>query len=910
LTIIASIKILNTPGTNASTMKDTSSHNASLSSKATLQPWLPYALVIIWLFFLAITIWHHALASQQPPIYDGLSYFLKAKNYWEAISQHRGFNPFSIAPAVRPPGTVLMSFPFGYDGNFHAFHFRSIFFPLALTVIAAWISLRSRIIGPPAGIVSVALVLALSSLPLFYSFEPNSQLASHIVWGHVDSFFAALAAVAAASTIASLHARSLGWLLVGALAASFSLWVKPSGLMIMALNTILWTAFAIGKQFLSRNDSEVRFKNTRYLVRGLLLMLPLYSLVIVISTVGGYLTMAEIEYFSTGMEVLKSLRTSPWTIQEAVDIVRSTVGFPYAALCLICILGAVPAAARARGITGRIQDPAIIGIVGGVCFLIAGLGWWIWATSGVMVRYMFPFMLMFAISMLPSIGIVAMRSAPIVRICVVLIGFGAAINIAVLLVTPEPSPAWQRATGVNLSAGVWNVEAEAARQFFTREFPRDDATVIYVFGAHPPTTVFESVMNFVAATEANAPNIQFLRPIDWLRPAAYRFNELLSADYLLVTPLRGGSLPVTRTRYDNYYLEEEALRIWASSLSDVDGVHAEINLPNLLLLKIVDRSALHKTATALIDKFTWSSAFLTANANLWTDASRLSTEISQRRVLARDVVFGEAIDILALTANRDGADKISTIDVWWRPKNEQLEGHAKLLFEFKTESGQTTLKGEIRLPMREPPDPSRPIRFDSATFRLPIQAHANELFLSANIGSTSLSVMSSAASEDPYHVSVSLSGDTSTRRWWSPAEVIATRPKLLVDTRFGGTDGSKPMQLRAVDLDTKKGYLLARFWLSSAYQLPAGDWYLFGHIIDGSGNILIGNQILLTRFNPPSPQQQLRVYKLMFPSGRPSGAKAFAFGIYRPGDPPVFLDADQGQRDWGSHRVIVPLPPE
>ena len=154
------------------------------------KPWFPHLAVIVWLFYLAITIWAHATLSQQPPLYDALGYFLKGKNFWDLLWQHHVFNPF-VWPEYRPPGTILMSFPYGYDG-FQAFHFRSVFFPIVLAAIAGWIVLRENAAKAEPAAIYVVLVLAVTSLPMFYELEPSS-LGSHVTWGHVDPFFAAFA---------------------------------------------------------------------------------------------------------------------------------------------------------------------------------------------------------------------------------------------------------------------------------------------------------------------------------------------------------------------------------------------------------------------------------------------------------------------------------------------------------------------------------------------------------------------------------------------------------------------------------------------------------------------------------------------------------------------------------------------
>src|SRR5450759_3536200 len=109
-------------------------------SRAIWQPWLPHLLVIIWLLYLAVAIWQRALHSAQPPLFDPLSYMQKALYFWRAVEQGTLVNPFSLEPSVRPPGTILMSYPFGFSPDFRGFYFRSVFLPILCVVAAVYIA--------------------------------------------------------------------------------------------------------------------------------------------------------------------------------------------------------------------------------------------------------------------------------------------------------------------------------------------------------------------------------------------------------------------------------------------------------------------------------------------------------------------------------------------------------------------------------------------------------------------------------------------------------------------------------------------------------------------------------------------------------------------------------------------------
>ena len=97
---------------------------------------LPLLTLIITILILGILIFDHVSLSQQIPVFDALTYTQKAKNFWDTVDKFQLFqlktwiSPLDIEPTTRPPGTILMSYPFGFSDNPHGFFFRSIFIPI------------------------------------------------------------------------------------------------------------------------------------------------------------------------------------------------------------------------------------------------------------------------------------------------------------------------------------------------------------------------------------------------------------------------------------------------------------------------------------------------------------------------------------------------------------------------------------------------------------------------------------------------------------------------------------------------------------------------------------------------------------------------------------------------------------
>src|SRR6516162_2380979 len=72
-------------------------------------------LLCLCLAILSIGVWKHVRRSEQPPLYDAISYMAKAKAFWDMVVSGHWENPLNLQPVLRPPATILMSYPFGFS---------------------------------------------------------------------------------------------------------------------------------------------------------------------------------------------------------------------------------------------------------------------------------------------------------------------------------------------------------------------------------------------------------------------------------------------------------------------------------------------------------------------------------------------------------------------------------------------------------------------------------------------------------------------------------------------------------------------------------------------------------------------------------------------------------------------------
>ena len=200
---------------------------------------LPIVLVGLWLAVIGTAIWSYAAAEVEPPAWDALSYAVKAFNFWDTVGRGHLFNPLNLQPAVRPPGTILMSYPFGFSHAFNAYYFRSMYLPIVLLAAAAYLACHRRGANRRASWATAVIALSLCGMPGLYQFQADTLPAVNF-WGLVDAFMAGVGAVAVAAAMRSVETRSAGWTIAAALAAAFCLMIKPAGGLVMVLVGATW----------------------------------------------------------------------------------------------------------------------------------------------------------------------------------------------------------------------------------------------------------------------------------------------------------------------------------------------------------------------------------------------------------------------------------------------------------------------------------------------------------------------------------------------------------------------------------------------------------------------------------------------------------------------------------------------
>lgn len=574
---------------------------------------IPHIFVFLWIIYLGTMIWLHAARSIQPPTNDPLTYMYKARNFWTTVYQKKWINPLNIEPTNRPPGTVLVSYPFGLSLNFKGFQFRSIYLPVLCTVFAVYIT-----IGWPKrhseGWQLAAIAILFSSMPLFYSFDYNEFNPKPFCWGLVDTFQAGVAGMATAGIINSLKKRSLPWLICGTLSGAFTLFIKPSGLMVMGILSIIWLIVIcmqyIGSIKNGQSNSGLHF----YTIIGGMLTLLVYGAVSLLCFSSKYFSTQNFDYAQKALRVMKNVLKS--SSSHILYLLYSSAGIVFMlwilGISILMITNLFLFKKLKYHLTsttkGLLLSVPVIWILGVFYWLVVQAG-------GNQVRYFYPFLLMGGICLIPAASEILSKSRPWFRGLLNLLCFVSAINLATLLALDSPSIKWQQFTGVNVTVGQDQEEINQAYRFLDELKKRNQFKKLYFFLSGALSDNFVNVGVYEAFKNPGLPVFIPVTSSDWTQGFLIRVNQILDSDVILIRKF-SDSNPDTffGQKLDTYLSESIAFQSWLNRLNRKEGIEIISDGNVLRLIEIIDKKAFSKALASFLSTRTWRPEFIAANS--------------------------------------------------------------------------------------------------------------------------------------------------------------------------------------------------------------------------------------------------------------------------------------------------------
>ena len=560
-------------------------------------------IVIGWLATIGMAEWFYAVAEAEPPGFDLLSYSIKASYFWEDITHGRFQNLLALAPSLRPPGTVLMSYPFGFSIFFEAFYFRSVFFPLVLLVGAVYIVGYRREMPDAAKWLLAVLSIAIGGMPVLFQFQGND--AAVVTWGGVDNFLAGVAAVAVASCMRSVRTHSTWWAVAAILAAAFCLMIKPAGLLIMA---------SVGASWLLLITFEVRWNLfrlwqepvlRRFCVVCLITGGIIYGLTIIAAFFSPYMSAANLASWARGLVILHRDFALSIDIDTVLRLLHLSFGYP---LLVLIGLGLI------AGITIREERGAAA--AAGLC-VATGIWFWIFAAGrSANVRYVLFFGAMAFIILVPSLVRTTSYLPAWLRLGAAAAIMAPTAAISLLLFSPRPPADWQRLLGINLSSGVFRAEDDQAVALLSNlQEEGAPSTSVYFLELSAPARAFGAALSYWSFVNQGLPQVTIRLPVNWQSATTYRFSDLALTDYVVFSPIRDDAqfrqLLDSRSVPD-LTAESSLMKAWFSSLTPADGVDM-VSETRVRLLRITDRGRFQQALQSLRAAHDWRAEFRAAN---------------------------------------------------------------------------------------------------------------------------------------------------------------------------------------------------------------------------------------------------------------------------------------------------------
>lgn len=406
-------------------------------------------------------LWMKSRQSRLPPIGDEYSYIDEGRNTWANLRNGFPKNPFDVLPGLRPPGTVLITYPFGFDNDYRAYRFRTVFIPFLVWTLAVWLLCWPRR-GEGTSLsrwTAVWAAIVFGANPIFFHLDSRSN---HINWGLVDQALGAFAGLSLALLARAMAARSTALLTAGVATAAFCLAIKPTGSLVLLLTGVY---FCVGEALRYReNRRRGKASFPRFLLTGLMLFVFL----------GGGLSVLSLttEYLSPGVVATSRRAQAILLAQEAnIDLTFIVLSkyYTYLGLPGLMLLAATVAVLIREGRSGLVRQDSfnlwafLLIILFGylVSKFMLGLS---------LQRYFSPFAFLALAALLSwHVARPAVAEGRLLGRPVGVLGLLMAANTAMIAAYPAPSETWEGVTGVNTSVarplpaeirmGVWITRA-------------------------------------------------------------------------------------------------------------------------------------------------------------------------------------------------------------------------------------------------------------------------------------------------------------------------------------------------------------------------------------------------------------------------------------------------------------------
>jgi hypothetical protein len=315
--------------------------------------------------------------------------------------------------------------------------------PLVIVILALWFLMESGGTNPRQRWIHFVAAIGVAGLPLFYHLETTDAYLSPTWWGLMDTFEASLAVLAVVLLLVSARRLSLGLFIAGTIVASFTLLVKPAGIVIIPLIFWHWAAEVLIVHAPFRTAWRTKGTLRIYTIAAVLFALLTCSAVLFLCVNSAFLRHDAFLYFRNATAML-SERVSLERVRRILRDLHYTVGWHWA--IVLGILFAVRTASLFKGLRLRSVSREDIRFFAAFAALCGGIWWW-FTMAGTLYRYIEPFLLVFLAVVLPDVAKAAARWKPRVRWALGITCCVPFLLILPMVIAPHPPQPLQRLAG-------------------------------------------------------------------------------------------------------------------------------------------------------------------------------------------------------------------------------------------------------------------------------------------------------------------------------------------------------------------------------------------------------------------------------------------------------------------------------
>jgi hypothetical protein len=527
-------------------------------------------LILIVFTFLGLTgggVWKQIQMAIAPPIYDPISYYSRAQLFWSAVGKSDFHGILNGPMAIRPPGTALILYPFGFRNSVHSFLFRSVIVPILIWVVALSIPVANQLKGWSDALLGGSLVVGLATMPLFYQFEYNETFytAYKVMnqWGMVDSLEASLAALAVSLLCFGIVVRSVPWCAFGWIVSVFSFFVKPSGSLVM-MSLIAIAAVEFGILFFENGSGRRAVVRFAFIVYAIAFCL--FGVAFWLALKSDYMSHEVIGQAIKASQYLISMYQGRELVALLAMFIVPVVGWwwlcPGMLYFSLIVVETIQSVLKRQGSSVGAQL-AVVGFL-----LVAAVCWWIFL-AGQQHRYLFPFILLSISWFVPDIFRRIRALGPSAKGGIIGYCLAPAFLLIGLLWSKEPPINFQQLMGINLSAGGFGAEVNQAKWLLAESERLGRPLNLYSIGNYRAGAL--EMVDWVKSIENNNSPHRFSvkRPLNWVDSPGLRADEMVQSDFLLLEDIPVG-VPGETATVSDWPEEVQQFKRFAYSSHDVD----------------------------------------------------------------------------------------------------------------------------------------------------------------------------------------------------------------------------------------------------------------------------------------------------------------------------------------------------